>query len=385
MPVEHLQLEGKQIILVGTAHVSHSSVEEVRSTIEETDPDTVAVELCQARYDVLKNPGLWREMDIISIVKNKRSAFLFANLIMSAFQRRIGQRLGVTPGQEMRAAIELAEEKEIPVALIDRPIQITLQRAWRMLTLWEKVKLLYSSLFSILFSFEDFSEEDIERLKDKDVLTSAIEEVAKQAPTVKRVLIDERDAYMALKLRALESGKSLAVVGAGHLGGLMDELRSPTANLSELQQVPQSRSGPWKWIIPVMILVLITSGFFFGGARQGYEMVKWWLVCNAFFSALGAALALAHPITIMVAAFASPVTSLNPTLAAGWFAGLSEAYLKKPRVMDFETIQDDISTVRGWWKNPVTRILLVVIFANLGSTIGAFMAMPILTRIMLSG
>ncbi|MDT8274130.1 MAG: TraB family protein, partial [Desulfomonilia bacterium] len=204
MPVEYLQLEGKQIILVGTAHVSHSSVEEVRSTIEETHPDTVAVELCQARYDVLKNPGLWREMDIISIVKNKRSAFLFANLIMSAFQRRIGQRLGVTPGQEMRAAIELAEEKEIPVALIDRPIQITLQRVWRMLTLWEKVKLLYSSLFSILFSFEDFSEEDIERLKDKDVLTSAIEEVAKQAPTVKRVLIDERDAYMALKLRALE-------------------------------------------------------------------------------------------------------------------------------------------------------------------------------------
>ncbi|MGC9324058.1 MAG: TraB/GumN family protein [Desulfomonilia bacterium] len=385
MPVERVQLDDKEIILVGTAHVSRNSVDEVRSAIEESHPDIVAIELCQARYDILKNPGIWREMDIIKVIKEKKAAFLFANLVMAAFQRRIGDRLGVRPGDEMRIAIEQAEGNGIQVALIDRPVQITLQRAWRTLSLWEKIKLMFSSLFSILFSFEDLSEDDIERLKDKDVLTSAIEEVAKQAPTVKRVLIDERDVYMASKISSLSPGRILAVVGAGHMDGLKNELGKPPADLRELERVPRARRGIWKWVVPMVILLLVGAGFFFGGPRQGYEMVKWWLMCNAMFAAFGAMVALAHPLTIIVAAVASPITSLNPTLAAGWFAGLSEAYLKKPRVADFESIQSDITTVRGWWKNPITRILLVVVLANLGSSLGAFMAMPILTRIVISG
>ncbi|MFY9396770.1 MAG: TraB/GumN family protein [Desulfomonilia bacterium] len=382
MPLERVELPDKEVLVVGTAHVSQSSVDEVRSAIREYRPDEVAIELCAGRFEVLQNPQGWQEMDIIRVIREKKAAFLFANLVMASFQRRIGERFGVKPGDEMRAAVEEARAIGVPVALVDRPVQLTLQRTWRSLGIWEKVRLLFTSLFSIL-SVDDIKEEEIERLKDKDMLTGTIEEVARQAPTVKRVLIDERNAYMARRIVDLKGAKILAVVGAGHVEGLVEQLRNPVENLDALEQVPEKGKGRAKWIIPLAILALIIAGFFFGSPRQGYEMIKWWFVCNAVFAALGALLALAHPITVAVAAIASPITSLNPTLAAGWFAGLSEAYIKKPKVSDFEALQDDIVNFSGWWRNSVTRILLVVILANLGSALGAIVAMPILTRIVL--
>lgn len=384
MPIERIELPDKEVILVGTAHVSQSSVDEVRSAMREHYPDEVAIELCRSRFDVLKNPGGWQDMDIISVIKEKKISFLFANLVMASFQRRIGERFGVKPGDEMRAAIEEAQGAGVPIALVDRPVQLTLQRAWKSLRIWEKIKLLFSSLYSIL-AVDEIGEEEIERLKNKDVLTSTIEEVARQAPTVKRVLIDERDAYMARRIVDLKGKKILAVVGAGHMEGLIEQMKNPVGDVDALEYVPPGKKGIARWIIPLAILVLIIAGFFFGSPEQGYEMVKWWLLCNAVFAALGTAIALAHPVTVLVAALASPITSLNPALAAGWFAGLSEAYIKKPKVSDFEAIQDDIVHLAGWWKNPVTRILLVVILANLGSSAGAIIAMPILTRIVLAG
>ncbi len=384
MPIERIDLPDKEVLLVGTAHVSQSSVDEVRSAIREHRPDEVAIELCRSRFDVLQNPGGWQDMDIIRVIKEKKASFLFANLVMASFQRRIGERFGVKPGDEMRAAIEEAQGAGVPIALVDRPVQITLQRAWKSLRIWEKIKLLFSSLFSIL-AVDEIKEDEIERLKDKDVLTSTIEEVARQAPTVKRVLIDERDAYMARRIVDLKGKKVLAVVGAGHMEGLIEQMKNPVEDVDALEYVPPGKKGIAKWIIPLVILVLVGAGFFLGSPEQGYEMIKWWLLCNAVFAALGAVIALAHPVTVLVATLASPFTSLNPTLAAGWFAGLSEAYIKKPRVSDFEAIQDDIVHFSGWWKNPVTRILLVVILANLGSSMGAIIAMPILTRIVLGG
>jgi pheromone shutdown-related protein TraB len=384
MPIERIELPDKEVILVGTAHVSQSSVDEVRAAIREHHPDEVAIELCQSRFEVLKNPGGWQDMDIIRVIKEKKTSFLFANLVMASFQRRIGERFGVKPGDEMRAAIEEAQGAGVPLALVDRPVQLTLQRAWKSLRAWEKIKLLFSSLFSIL-AVDEIKEDEIERLKDKDMLTSTIEEVARQAPTIKRVLIDERDAYMARRIVDLKGKKVLAVVGAGHMEGLIEQMRNPVEDVEALEYVPPGKKGIAKWIIPLVILVLIVAGFFFGSREQGYEMVKWWLLCNAAFAALGTVIALAHPVTVLVATLTSPITSLNPTLAAGWFAGLSEAYIKKPKVSDFEAIQDDIVHFTGWWKNPVTRILLVVILANLGSSMGAIIAMPILTRIVLGG
>jgi pheromone shutdown-related protein TraB len=266
------------------------------------------------------------------------------------------------------------------VALIDRPVRITLQRAWRKLSFKERILLIGSSI-SAIFETDDLDEETIEKLKEKDVLTAAVDEIAKRAPTIKEVLLDERDAYMGRKIADLEGNRILAVVGAGHVKGLAEQIRNPIDDLSCLEQVPVRRTGLWKWIVPLLIVGLVAGGFYAGGAARGVEMLKWWVLSNAVFAAIGAALALAHPVTVLVAAVASPITSMNPTLAAGWFAGLSEAYFRRPKVSDFERLQQDILSVRGFWNNSVTRILLVVVFANLGSSVGAYVAMPILTKI----
>ena len=384
MSIEKIQLSGKEIIIVGTAHVSKTSVEEVRSAIRETRPDTVAVELCQARYDVMKNPLAWQNMDIFKVIKEKKAAFLMANLVMSSFQRRIGEKLGVKPGDEMRAAIEEAEALGIEVVLVDRSVQITLARAWRGLSLWKKMKLIYASLLAI-FEAEEINEKDIEKLKEKDVLTTAVEEMAKYAPTIKEVLIDERDAYMARKLADISTGRVLAVIGAGHLHGLVGQLDHPVEDLARLEEVPPKRASLIKWIIPLSILAVIVSVFFYGSPKQGYDMIKWWVVSTMVCTALATILALAHPVTVIIAALVSPITTIVHTVPSGWFAGLSEAYLKKPKVSDFETIHEDILSIGGWWRNPIARILLVFFMANLGSTIGVFIAAPMIAKIALSG
>lgn len=384
MPMERIQLPDKEIMIVGTAHVSKSSVDEARDAIQEFRPDEIAIELCPNRFDVMRNPKGWQETDIVKVIREKKALLLFANLLMSSFQRRIGDKFGVRPGDEMRIAIEEADAAEIPLALVDRPVQITLQRAWKSLGAWEKTKFLFSSLYSIL-SMEEIEEDEIERLKEKDMLTHAMNEIAKQAPTIKRVLIDERDAYMARKIVDLEGKRVLAVVGAGHMKGLAEQIRNPVEDIRSLEEIPEKGFNLIGWIFPMAVLFLVTAGFFFGSPKQGYEMIKWWIFCSAACSGIGAIVALAHPLTVLVAAVSAPITTLNPALAAGWFAGLSEAYIKKPKVSDFETIHDDIARVRGWWTNPITRILLVVMLVNLGASMGAFIAMPILTKIVLHG
>jgi len=292
-------------------------------------------------------------------------------------------KLGVMPGEEIKAALEEAESAGIPVAVIDRSIQVTLQRVWHKLSLRERCMLLFSSLLSI-FAVEDFTEEDVEQLKEKDMLTAALDEVAKKTPVIKSVLLDERDAYMARKISDLDGEKILAVVGAGHVKGIMAQF-GKDIDLAALEYVPLKKKSIWGWLFPASVILFVILGFFMGGPRQGYEMVKWWIICNAAFGALGALVALSHPVTILIAAAVSPITTLNPALASGWFAGLSEAYLKRPKVADFESIHEDIMSIRGFWRNPITRILLVVVLTNLGSTMGAGLAMPILTKIMLSG
>lgn len=383
MPIETATIHEKEVILVGTAHVSHTSVDEVKEAIALHKPDVVAVELCQARYDVLSNPATWQEMDIVKVVREKKASLLFVNLLMSSFQRRLGAKLGIRPGEEMRAAIEAAQAGGIPLALIDRSIQVTLQRAWHGLTLIERFRLLFSSLISI-FAAEDLSEEDIEQLKQQDMLSAALDEVAKKTPVIKQVVLDERDVYMAKKISDLEGGKILAVVGMGHVSGIASHL-GREADLAALEYVPPKKKSLWGWLFPAMIVAFIALGFFMGSPQQGYAMAKWWIICNAAFGALGAIIALSHPITILVAALVSPLTTLHPALASGWFAGLSEAYLKKPKVKDFENIATDIMSVRGFWHNSITRILMVVVLTNLGSTAGALLALPILTKIMVAG
>jgi len=293
-------------------------------------------------------------------------------LIMTAFQKRLGSQLGVKPGAEMLAAAQASERVNAELVLADRDVKITLQRTWRGMPFWGRMKVM-SQLLASLFIREEISKEEIEKLKESDALSEAMEMLADQSPEMKRILIDERDQFMAEKIRQSPGKRIVAVVGAGHVKGLTAELERDH-NLAELETVPPTgKLGKWlKWGIPALIIGLIGYGFFAVDTDVSIEMIQRWFLINGTLSALGTALAFGHPITIATAFVAAPFTSLNPAVAAGWVAGLVEALLRKPQVRDFENLADDITHLRGFWKNNITRILLVVMFANIGSAIGTF-------------
>ena len=370
--VHEILLDGKKILLIGTAHVSQSSVDEVNTVINQVKPDTVCIELCSSRYQAMLEKDQWKNMDIFKVIREGKSFLLFANLIMTAFQKRLGLRLGVKPGSEMFEAANVAKKLNSELVLADRDVKITLQRTWRGMRLFGKMKVLVQLLAS-MFVREEISKEEIEKLKESDALSEAMKMLAEQSPEMKRILIDERDQYMAEKIRQSMGKLVVAVVGAGHVKGLTAELENKH-NLAELESVPPTgKVVAWlKWGIPALIIALIVYGFFTVDTDVSIEMIQRWFLINGTLSALGTAAAFGHPITIAVAFIAAPFTSLNPTIAAGWVAGLVEALLRKPQVRDFENLADDITHLRGFWQNNITRILLVVIFANLGSAIGTF-------------
>ena len=370
--VHEILLDGKKILLIGTAHISQSSVDEVNSVINQVNPDTVCIELCSSRYQAMLAKDQWKNMDIFKVIREGKSFLLFANLIMTAFQKRLGSKLGVKPGSEMFEAANVAEKLNSELVLADRDVKITLQRTWRGMRFWGKMKVL-GQLLASLFIREEISKEEIEKLKESDALSEAMKMLAEQSPEMKRILIDERDQYMAEKIRQSMGKLVVAVVGAGHVKGLTAELENKH-NLAELESVPPTgKAVAWlKWGIPALIIALIVYGFFTVDTDVSIEMIQRWFLINGTLSALGTAAAFGHPITIAVAFIAAPFTSLNPTIAAGWVAGLVEALLRKPQVRDFENLADDITHLKGFWQNNITRILLVVIFANLGSAIGTF-------------
>ena len=370
--VHEILLDGKKILLIGTAHISQSSVDEVKTVINQVQPDTVCIELCSSRYQAMLAKDQWKNMDIFKVIREGKSFLLFANLIMTAFQKRLGSRLGVKPGSEMFEAANVAEKLNSELVLADRDVKITLQRTWRGMPFWGKMKVL-GQLLASLFIREEISKEEIEKLKESDALSEAVKMLAEQSPEMKRILIDERDQYMAEKIRQSMGKLIVAVVGAGHVKGLTAELENKH-NLAELESVPPTgKAVAWlKWGIPALIIALIVYGFFTVDTDVSIEMIQRWFLINGTLSALGTAAAFGHPITIATAFVAAPFTSLNPTIAAGWVAGLVEALLRKPQVRDFENLADDITHLRGFWQNNITRILLVVIFANLGSAIGTF-------------
>ena len=370
--VHEILLDGKKILLIGTAHISQSSVDEVNTVINQVNPDTVCIELCSSRYQAMLAKDQWKNMDIFKVIREGKSFLLFANLIMTAFQKRLGSRLGVKPGSEMFEAANVAEKLNSELVLADRDVKITLQRTWRGMRFWGKIKIL-GQLLASLFIREEISKEEIEKLKESDALSEAMKMLAEQSPEMKRILIDERDQYMAEKIRQSMGKLVVAVVGAGHVKGLTAELENKH-NLAELESVPPTgKAVAWlKWGIPALIIALIVYGFFTVDTDVSIEMIQRWVLINGTLSALGTAAAFGHPITIAVAFIAAPFTSLNPTIAAGWVAGLVEALLRKPQVRDFENLADDITHLKGFWQNNITRILLVVIFANLGSAIGTF-------------
>lgn len=370
--VNEIVFDEKKILLVGTAHISQSSVDEVNKVIEQEQPDTVCIELCASRHQAMVDKDQWKNTDIFKVVREGKSFLLLSNLIMTAFQKRLGSQLGVKPGAEMLAAIQASERINAELQLVDRDVKITLQRTWRGMPFWGRMKV-FSQLLASLFIREEISKEEIEKLKESDALSEAMQMLADQSPDMKRILIDERDQFMAEKIRQAPGKRIVAVVGAGHVKGLSLELEREH-NLAELETVPSpGKLGIWlKWGIPALIIGLIGYGFYAVDTDVSIEMIQRWFLINGTLSAIGTAIAFGHPITIATAFVAAPFTSLNPAVAAGWVAGLVEAVLRKPQVRDFEDLAEDITHLRGFWKNNITRILLVVMFANLGSAIGTF-------------
>ncbi len=384
-PLEHphvhrLQHDGREILLVGTAHVSRESAELVERVLEEAKPDTVCVELCKPRYDALKQKDKWQETDIVRVIREKRTSLLLSQLLLASFQKKIAQRFNIQPGEEMVRAIAKAEETGAEVVLADREIRVTLLRTWRSLGFWKKASLMTEVLASLFYT-EEITEEEIEKLKERDMLEVALQAIGEKLPKVKAILIDERDRYLASRIRTAPGSRIVAVVGAGHVPGIIENIDRPV-DLEELERVPPrgwlARAAGWA--IPLAIVALFVGGFFTSGARTSMAMILWWSGITAACASVGAILLLAHPLTILSAALSAPVATLHPLIATGWVAGLVEATLRKPQVKDFLDLKDDITSFRGFFRNKITRLLVLVAVVNLTTSIGTFVAIPVVLK-----
>lgn len=375
-----LTLNGRTITLIGTAHISQDSINEVTEAIKTQKPDCVAIELDQKRCDSIKNPDSWRQLDIIKVLKRGEGFLLLANLVLASFQKRMGQNVGVRPGDEMVAAMKVAEELNIPTTMVDRPIQTTLRRAWAKNSLWGKCKLL-SAMISSAFTSEKISSEEIEELKNNSEMDSMMKELSDYMPTVKEVLIDERDKYLASHIWESEGSNIIAVLGAGHLPGVQAYLEKIAAgqestDTTEIANIPSKTLGAKikGWIIPAIIVILIGMGFYFGGKNKGTEIVLSWVLWNGALSAIGSIIAAAHPLTILVSFIGAPITSLCPFVGVGFLTGITQAFVCKPKVKDIEDLSTDAGSLKGFYKNRVLKVLLVFILSSLGSSIGTFVS-----------
>lgn len=381
-PSRTIKRDGVEYYLLGTAHVSPASVRAVTELADSGEFDAIAVELCPARHQALTKKQQWKDMDLYRIIREKKAGLVMANLALGAYQRRIAEQFGIEPGAELKAAADAAVSRDLPLQLIDRDLATTLKRSYRAVP-WYKRMVLTTGLLMSTVSSDEIDEEQIEKLKEGDILESTFTEFAEQSPELYEALIGERDRYMAARLRQEnqqnQGKKILVVVGAGHLEGLAkhlaDDKADPANEVKQLVVLPP----PTRWIkfIPWLIAALVLTGFWIGFSRSpelGWQLVSLWVMINGGLAALGALVARGHPLTVISAMIAAPLTSLNPAIAAGMVTGVVESWLRKPKVSDLERLRDDATTVKGWFRNPATRILLVFFFSNLGSAIGTWVA-----------
>jgi len=376
-----VERDGVRYTLLGTAHVSRVSVEAVEDAIGSGAFDAVAVELDAQRLQAISDPDALAKLNLVDVIRKGRVALFAANLALAAYQRRLAEQLGIEPGAELKRAVALANERGLPVALIDRDVGLTFKRASKTLGFFGRMKLI-GSLLGGLMASDELGEDEIEKLKQGDMLESSFGEFAKSSPQLYEAIIAERDRYMAAKLReqAGDAREVLAVVGAGHLAGLArhlaDDAQDPATTRAELEHAPKGQSLRWVMTaITVLILAMIGWGYYQGGAELGRQLVQEWVVITAGFAALGALAALSHPLGILAAAIAAPLKPIRPPgISPGLFSGLVEAYIRKPAYSDFLSLRDDAGTVRGWYRNRVSRTLLSFLLTNIGSSIGVWVA-----------
>lgn len=367
--ITKIYLDGKEIILIGTAHVSRHSAEQVKEVIDQEQPDSVCIELDEQRYQSVMEGNQWQEMDIFKVVKERKATLLLMNLAISSFQNRLAKQFGIKPGAEMIQGIESAKELNANLVLADRNIQTTFSRIWGKIGFKGKAMLLLS-IFAGIFSKEDITEEELEKMKSQDMIDSMLQEFTNSFPKLKEPLIDERDQFLSQKIKSAPGKKIVAVLGAAHVPGIKKEIEKEH-DLKRLSERPPKSKLPKiiGWAIPIIILSIIAYTFY-ANFDAGVQQSISWILWNGSFSAIGAAIAFGHPLTIISAFVAAPLTSLNPLIAAGIVAGIVQAFIRKPNVRDFENVSEDVFSIKGFWHNKVTRILLIVLLTNLGSTLG---------------
>ncbi|QMU99195.1 TraB family protein [Borrelia sp. A-FGy1] len=386
--VSTIDIDNNKIYILGTAHVSKKSSQDTATLIEKLKPSFIAVELDKSRYNAILNTDehkKWQDLDIYKAIKQGKAFLLIVQLALNNFQKKLAKDQGISPGEEMKTAILKAKEHNIPIILADRKIEITLKRAWHCVPFKEKIKII-----SILLSFSDtkVTIDEIEKLKEQDILSSMMEELAKEIPTVKKILIDERDKFIASKILN-GSGITFAVVGAGHVKGIITNLKNikenkKVINIDSLNNIPKKTFSLGKlisYLIPILVIALIVSSFYFKGFDFAYKNIELWIIFNSSFAGLAAILLRANIITIFTASIGAPIFSLIPFIGTGMVAGLVEAYINKPKIKDFENLQEDLNNVKGYFKNKVTKILLIVFFVNIGSSIGTIVGLKFLLNI----
>lgn len=369
--------DDREIVLIGTAHISKVSKELVRETIENEKPDTICVELDEGRAKSIQDPERWKKTDLKEVIKKKQLATLIANLVLGSYQKRMGEQTGVKPGSELKEAVDLAGEKEIPVVLADRDIKITLRRTWACTPWYRKFSLL-GGLFASIFDKTEISEEELAKIKEQDALNSMMQEFGKSFPEVKQVLIDERDQFLASKIKNAPGQKVVAVVGAGHMKGIAGIIEGDKELPSEESISVIPKGAPiWKiigWAIPLAIVASIIFVGYKAGVEKAGELSLQWAMLTGGGAMLGTIIAGGHPLTILVALVTAPFTGLTPLIGVGFFTALTQVYMRPPRVSEMETLSDDIWQVKRWWKNRVTRVILCFLCPGIPAIIGKILA-----------
>ena len=382
-PLERVSRDGVEYVVLGTAHVSRASVAAVEALVANEAFDAIAVELCPSRAEGMRNPDAFKQMDLFQVIRQGKVGMVAASLVLSSFQQRLAAQYGIQPGAEMKAAMDGAERANLPVWLIDREVGTTLKRAWRSVGTWARFGLL-GGLIASVFEREQVDEKEIEKLKEGDLLESAFGEFAQTSAPLYNSLIGERDEYMAARLRELAQGtpavrRVLVVIGAGHLKGLCAHLRQqqepPARRIAELAQLPPKARWP-KWLaLGLVLLVFAAIAYaFHRNPTLGALALRNWVLFTGGCAALGALAAGGHPLSILAAFVAAPIKPFRPGIPAGGISAMAEAWIRRPRVADFETLRDDIADWKGWWKNRVARTLLNFILVSAGTVIGEYAA-----------
>ncbi|PIE55742.1 MAG: conjugal transfer protein TraB [Desulfobulbus propionicus] len=372
--VQCINLSGKTVLLVGTAHISEQSADLVEQVIEQERPDNVCIELDEKRYNALARRQRWENLNLKQIIRDKQLATLLVSLLLASYQKKLGGKLGVLPGTELLRAARIADRNNIPVELCDREVRVTLRRAWHATGLLKKGYLL-ATLLASLFDTTEMNEEQLAELRKKDVLSEMMNEMSAALPEAKHALIDERDIFMAEKIKEVAGTRIVAVVGAGHTEGICRVIHEDHSDrLAEISTIPPV-SAAWKvigWAIPLIIVLSIILIGVREGANEAGANALYWILANGIPSAIGACIAWAHPLTIFSAFAAAPVTSLTPVIGAGYVCAFVQVMTCPPVVREFEDAGTDIGTLSGWWRNKLLRVLLVFLMTGLGSSIGTW-------------